>query len=74
MPKSLQTVDDYIAARSKPVRATLESLRRLVRKTLPETTEGMKWGAPVFCGARGNPCIPSASQLVGLKQKFAPEA
>ena len=57
MAKSVETVDSYIAARSAPVRATLKALRAFVHTTLPEATEGMKWGAPVFFNAGRKPVI-----------------
>lgn len=57
LAKSVETVDSYIAARSAPVRATLEALREFVHKTLPEAAEGMKWGAPVFFNASGKPVV-----------------
>ena len=53
MAEAPETVDDYIAARSAPVRATLEALRTLVHTALPGAVEGMKWGAPVFSNANG---------------------
>ena len=55
--KESQSVEDYVAARTAPVRATLEALRLLVKSTLPELTEGMKWGAPVYRGPDGQPLI-----------------
>ncbi len=53
MAKPTQTVDGYIADRSAPVCKTLKALRRLVQRTLPGATEGMKWGAPVFANKNG---------------------
>lgn len=51
------TIEDYVAARRGPVAELLEALRQLVKATLPEAKEGMKWGAPVFFDARGEPII-----------------
>jgi len=55
--KKSQTVEDYVAARSASVRATLEALRLLIKSTLPDTTEGMKWGAPVYRGSDDHPLV-----------------
>ncbi|MCR9137364.1 MAG: DUF1801 domain-containing protein [Alphaproteobacteria bacterium] len=52
-----RTVEDYVAARSEPVRAVLQALRDLVRQTVPDVTEGMKWGAPVFFDGKGEAII-----------------
>ena len=57
MARGRLTVDDYIAARSEPVRAMLENLRALVRATLPDMAEAMKYGAPMYSGADGAPRI-----------------
>ena len=57
MSKPVQTVDSYINARSATVRETLNRLRAFVRATLPEVTEGMKYGAPVFFTPGGKPVI-----------------
>ena len=50
-----RTVEQYVAARSKPVRETLKALRQLVKSTLPSLGEGMKWGAPVYSKPTGAP-------------------
>ena len=42
MAKPAETFDSYIAARSAPVRRSLEALRKLVHKTLPNVEEGFK--------------------------------
>ena len=57
MAKRSQTVEEYVADRSAPVRATLDALRELVKATLPKTTEGMKWGAPVYLSPDGEPIV-----------------
>lgn len=57
MAETPEIVDDYIAARSAPVRATLEALRTLVHTALPGADEGMKWGAPVFSNANGQAVV-----------------
>lgn len=57
MTKTKPTVDGYIAAKSEPVQATLEALRSLVKESLPEVSEEMKWGAPVFCDPTGNALV-----------------
>ena len=57
MRKTTETIESYISDRSAAVREILKSLRTLIRKTLPESTEGMKWGAPVFFNKSGAPVI-----------------
>jgi hypothetical protein len=64
MAKRKMTVDGYIAAKSEPVKETLEALRSLVKETLPEASEEMKWGAPVYCDPTGNALV----YLYGGKQ------
>ncbi|TQV81363.1 DUF1801 domain-containing protein [Exilibacterium tricleocarpae] len=50
-------MDSYIAARNPAVRTTLAALRALVQPTLPQVTEGMKWGAPIFLDPQGEPVV-----------------
>ena len=57
MAKKTPTVDQYVAAKNAPVRASLEALRELVRSTLPKTTEAMKWGVPTVFGPDGQPLV-----------------
>lgn len=57
MAKKAPTVDQYVTAKSAPVRATLEALRELVRSTLSNTTEEMKWGVPTVFGPDGEPLV-----------------
>lgn len=57
MAESNNSVEDYIRARSEPVQAILRELRSLVTSTLPETTEGMMFGAPMYCSADGDPLV-----------------
>ncbi len=57
MAKKPSTVDEYVAAKNAPIRATLEALRKLVRSTLPKTTEAMKWGVPTVFGPDGQPLV-----------------
>ena len=57
MEKKSPTVEEYVAARNTPVRVTFEKLRRLVKSTLPEAEEGMKWGVPTYSGSDGQPLV-----------------
>lgn len=57
MAKKPLTVEQYVAARNAPVRATLEALRKLLKATLPEATEEMKWGGPALIGADGQALV-----------------
>lgn len=50
MPKFKNT-DQYIAACGPPVAALLTDLRAFIHDTLPEVTEGMQYGVPVFFNA-----------------------
>lgn len=40
------TVDEYINSFSGEQRAKLIELRKIIRETLPDTDEALKWGAP----------------------------
>ena len=48
MTDSKVTFDSYIEDAATPVREILEHLRALVHQSVPQATEVMKWGAPVF--------------------------
>ena len=50
-----KTVDEYVESTSGVVRRTIEAARRLVRETLPQAEEVMKWGAPVYLAPDGTP-------------------
>jgi uncharacterized protein YdhG (YjbR/CyaY superfamily) len=41
-------VDAYIAAASSEARPTLTALRRLIRATVPDATEGISYGVPFY--------------------------
>ena len=57
MARKNDTIDDYISRCSPDVASLLEELRRFIHATLPGTTEGMQYGAPVFLNAHGVPVI-----------------
>lgn len=57
MSKAPETIEPYIWDCSAPVQKILQSLRALVLKTLPKSSEGMKWGAPVFFNQSEEPII-----------------
>lgn len=57
MTNKKQSVEEYVSARSAPVRKILNALRRLVKSTLPDVTEAMKWGAPVYSTPDGHALI-----------------
>lgn len=42
------TVDEYIDAAPEHAQGQLRELRALLREVVPDATEGMKWGTPVF--------------------------
>jgi uncharacterized protein YdhG (YjbR/CyaY superfamily) len=44
----IQTVDDYIDAQPRPVRAALERVRRAIRKTLPDAEETISYKMPAY--------------------------
>jgi uncharacterized protein YdhG (YjbR/CyaY superfamily) len=48
-----KTVDDYLAGFPEWQRAPLMALRTIIRNTLPDTTEALKWGAPATLDADG---------------------
>ncbi len=41
-----KTVDEYLATFPSDKRAQLAEIRKIIRKTLPDTTEALKWNAP----------------------------
>jgi len=41
-----KTVDEYINGFPDEQRAKLSEIRGIIRSTLPDTTEALKWGAP----------------------------
>lgn len=43
-----QNVDDYIADSAVESRSTMETLRRLIKSTIPEVQESIKWGVPFY--------------------------
>ena len=51
------TIDDYINGCSPAVAPLLEELRDFVHATIPQATEDMQYGAPVFLNAHGIPVI-----------------
>ncbi len=57
MAKKSPTVEQYIAERTAPIRTVLEALRLLLKSTLPGSTEGMKWGAPIYGDPDGRPLV-----------------
>jgi len=46
--KENEKVNGYISDSPPEQQEVLETLRRLIHKTIPETTEDLKWGMPVF--------------------------
>ncbi len=46
--KARPTVPELIDALGSPRREALDKMRRIVRKTLPEAVESVKWGQPVY--------------------------
>lgn len=49
MPKiKPTTVDEYINATPKEVQEKLHELRSILKKVVPNATETLKWGSPVF--------------------------
>jgi uncharacterized protein YdhG (YjbR/CyaY superfamily) len=46
--KKPSSVDEYIAAAPKPVRAHLKEMRKLILAAAPGCTESLKWSKPAF--------------------------
>jgi len=46
--RSKSSVDTLIESLDKPVAALAKELRRIIRKALPDATEDIKWGIPVY--------------------------
>ncbi len=44
----MSVVDDYLETLSEPERATLARLYDVVRRLVPDVTEGMSYGVPAF--------------------------
>jgi uncharacterized protein YdhG (YjbR/CyaY superfamily) len=45
---SVENIDQYIAAFPRDVQATLQKIRALIRRAVPEATEAIKYGIPTF--------------------------
>ena len=43
-----ETVDEYLAGVDEPGRSTLEALRAVLRRLLPDAEEGIAYGAPAY--------------------------
>jgi uncharacterized protein YdhG (YjbR/CyaY superfamily) len=41
-------IDSYLASLEEPKRSTLQKLREMIRRTVPEAEEGMSYGLPAF--------------------------
>lgn len=49
MPKNKPTtVDEYIDAAPAEAQEKLQELREVLKKVVPDATESLKWGKPVF--------------------------
>ena len=49
MPRiKAKTVDEYIEAAPEEARKMLHELRAILKKVVPNATEAVKWGSPVF--------------------------
>ena len=49
MPRiKAKTVDEYIEAAPEEARNMLRELRAILKKVVPNATEAVKWGSPVF--------------------------
>ena len=48
-----KTVDDYIDGFTGEQKAKLTELRKIIRETLPDTDETLKWGAPATLAKDG---------------------
>ena len=46
--KSLNTIDEYIAAQPEEVRPLLEKIRRTIKKAAPKAKEKISWRMPTF--------------------------
>lgn len=47
-PRAQTDVEDYLAAVPEEARATLEVLRRTIKAVVPEATETISYGVPMF--------------------------
>jgi uncharacterized protein YdhG (YjbR/CyaY superfamily) len=61
-----QSVDEYIATHPENVRATLERVRAIIRKALPDAEEGISYHIPTY-RVRGTPVI----YFAGWKQHYS---
>ena len=46
--RSVSSVDSFLKSLDKPVAVLAKELRKVIRKALPDATEAIKWGMPVF--------------------------
>lgn len=59
-------VTDYITNAPAEQTKVLETLRQLIHKTIPETTEDLKWGIPVFSRSKIFTYLRSTKHHVAL--------
>jgi len=45
-------IDEYINKQNSPQKEICIYLRKLIHKTIPGSSEEMKWGVPVFAGGK----------------------
>jgi hypothetical protein len=45
-------VEEYVKKQESPQKEICARLRRIIRKTLPDAKEEMKWGVPAYSGGK----------------------
>lgn len=46
--KNIKTIDEYIKAQPKKFRATLQTIRKTIKKAVPKAEEAIRYGMPTF--------------------------
>ena len=70
--KAPETIDEYILAQDENVRDQLQSIRAVLRRTLPDALEKISWSMPTYW--QGHPIIHFAAQKKHIGLYPGPEA
>ena len=64
--KAPETVDEYILAQDEAIRSRLESVRNVLRASLPEAVEKISWSMPTYWKGHNIIHFAAAKKHIGL--------
>ena len=64
--KAPETVDEYILAQDEAIRGQLESVRNVLRASLPDAVEKISWSMPTYWQAHNIIHFAAAKKHIGL--------